>query len=111
MLTVCKLRCTSHLNERAALLLNVIFSDCNRADIVILWYLIHDIEHEILYNRTKGSGSDLFLLCHLGDGIECIVIELKPYLIHLKELLILLDNGILWLLQYLYKHILGESLK
>ena len=24
MLTVCKLRCTSHLNERAALLLNVI---------------------------------------------------------------------------------------
>ena len=77
MLTVCKLRCTSHLNERATLLLHIVLSDCNRADIVILWNLIHDIEHEILYNRTKSSGSDFLLLCHLGDGIKRIVIELK----------------------------------
>ena len=101
----------SDLNKRRSLTFYIIPGDGNAAYVVILGDLIHDIQHELLDDGTKGTGSGVFFHSLLCDGFQGTLVKLKIDLIQGKKLLVLLENSVLGLLEDLDQHILGEGLQ
>ena len=59
--------------------------------------LEHGIHHHRLHDRAEATCAKLVLYGLVNDEVESLVSECKLYAIHLEELDILLDNGVLGL--------------
>ena len=72
------------------MIFDVVLCDRYTTDHIILRDLIHNIQHEILDDRTQRSCTCLFLGCLHGNCLNGIRIKLQIDLIEQQKLLILL---------------------
>ena len=100
----------SHLNQWSTFFLNIGSGYGHLSYIVILRNLIHYIKHKFLYYGAQRSGTGLFLKSLLSYSLYRIIVKLKLDLIEFKKLLILLEYGILRLLENLYQHLFIQTL-
>lgn len=59
------------------------------------WNLEHGVAHDILDDGAQTAGTEFELYCLIDDEVEGIIGERQFNLVHLEELLILADDGIL----------------
>lgn len=80
----------SHSDERTSVFIEVCSRNDDGTDLGVLRDFIHDIQHEILDNGTKGPGSGFFFHGLLCDPFQCVIFKYKLYFIQFQQLLILL---------------------
>ena len=73
--------------------------------------LEHDVRHDFLQNCPQASGTDLAVNGLLGNGLHGILGDLQSHAVHLQQLLILADNGVLGLYHNANQVLLAKTLQ
>ena len=55
---------------------------------------IHDLCHHIFHNSAKTSGADLSVNGFFRHSFQCFFLDLKFYIIQLKQLFVLFDQRV-----------------
>ena len=82
--------------DRIRMLQHDVFSDDALPDVLHPRDFIHDMLHDFLDDGAKSSGSCISLDGLAGNGVDGAIVEFQFDMIHGKELLVLLDECVLW---------------
>src|SRR6478672_955632 len=87
---------SSLLNQRDRLVLrhHDFARDRHLADLLLIRYLIHEIEHQVFDDHAETAGADLALERRLGDRFERVVGEAQLHVLVLEELHVLPRDGV-----------------
>ena len=91
---------TPHLDPWSALFFNIGPGDGHPANVIVFWYLIHDIQHKLFDDGTQRPGACFFRHGFLCNGFQRIIVKLQIHLIQPEQLLVLFDDGVFRFLQY-----------
>ena len=82
------------LNSRCGVVVDAVLGDGDATRGIGAGDIKHDIQHGVLDDALQGTGAGLSFNGFLCHGPECRLIKLQINLVHLHQLLVLLDRGV-----------------
>ena len=71
-------------------------------------YLVLQVEHKLFENRAQAARACVKLERLLRNRPRCVVSEFEVDALELEQLLVLLQRGVLRLLEYLHERVLAR---